>query len=828
MDVKNLSICIVGKDKETFLKQCIESCLKLTHNISYFDLESKDNSANVAETCGIYVLNGKPDQKISETLRKFHKSNWILFMKPDEKILYESKSKIIKSLDKNQTMGYSLVIKTPVSSEALEDFRWIKIPGKPDRYSPESLIVPKIEIRLVRRQFFVKALNLMVSFSPDDVFSFSSQIFKDIQIRSLEDIEKVQQETTQHKAKDLEMQFLRGEVSIDPVEDYGMWELGDRFIGYNILRKDDLARYYRGLAIGVGSETMYMAMLNKHIKYGRFSEARDFFDAWLEKWGNFDTPEPYKAGGIIYAHLFQLGKAVLLFHKYLELVPEEHTGEARILLAKALLLLGKKDEAVELFKQALSLSIDNLDRILIQTIEDSNWKQPKLSLCILAKDEQANIYKALDSSADIADEIILVDTGSTDDTKDIAKKFNAKILDVDWEDDFSKARNAGLRSATGDYILYLDADEYIDPRDRMKLALLKMMLPSGRDIAFRVKIDTEDEDEEMSAILHLPKSAQPDFPIRLVPARQEIYFEGSAFESMDKSIKDLGIKVVTDEVFKITHSGTDRKWRDARKEPAIQKIYDETNPDPETALKAALYNLKLGNIDGASKWFEIAKLDNPLLWMKIITLYCRLGQAKNAVGIIRRVIKECPDSLELSLAKAELHFAEGEYESVYKILNPDMEKIEKEMTREDRASAAYLYGMSLLETGDLLKSIEFLSDARELDSWNMRYKIGGIYALTTAGEWVNAIRALADVLKEENLPIIDIIDDFADLGIAFKKLSRHFEIKDRIEAAELCEKIFLTITHNKISNPETIKKIIDSLDMHDIGEEQDQSGYRNI
>jgi pentatricopeptide repeat protein len=817
MDMKDLSICIVGKDKAVFLKQCVESCLKLTSQISYVDLESKDNSTEIAEAFGIYVLNGKPDQEAHEALNEFHTSNWILFVRPDEEILPESAAQIIQNLDRGQVMGYSLIIKTPVSPETLEDYRWIKIPGKQNSYSPESLVVPKIEIRLVRRKYFDEALNLMISYSPDRVFSFSSQIFKDIQLHSLE--HNVQTEINPKHTKDLEMKFLRGEVSIDAEEDYGMWELGDRFIGYNILNKDDLSRYYRGLAMGFGSESMYLTMLRTLAKYGRFNEALDFFDAWQEKWGLFDTPEPYKIGGIIYAHLFQLEKAVSLFHKYLELVPEELAGEVHLLLAKLLLLLGKKDEAVKYFKQSHCLHTDGLGSILIQTIEDSNWKPPRLSLCMIVRDEQANISKALDSLTGIVDEIIVVDTGSQDETKEIARKFNAKIIDIDWEDNFSKARNAGLRHATGDYILCLDADEYIDSRERIKLALLKMILPSTKDVAFRVKIDMEDPDEELTAIWRLPNTIQPDYPVRIVPARKEICFKGHAFESMDKSITDFGIKMETSEVFKITHSGTDRKWREARKEPAVQKIYDR-DPAPETALKAALYNLRIGNSDAALKWLELAQFDNPRLLMKIITFYCRLGQTKKMVGIIRKALSKCPDSLELNLAKAELHFADGEYETVYETLDPNMEKIEKEMTREDSACAAYLYGMALLETGNLEKGIEFLSDARELDSWNMRYKLGGIYALTIAGEWENAIRAISEILKEEGLSIMDTIHDFADLGIVFKKLSSHFEINDRIEASELCQKIFLDITETKLSNPENIEKMIHYLDMHDIGKEQ--------
>ncbi|HLA29175.1 MAG TPA: glycosyltransferase [Syntrophales bacterium] len=814
--MESLSVCIVGNDNAIFLKQCIESCSKLTSKISYVDLGSKDNSAEVAETCGIYVFNGKPDHNMYATLRNFHKSNWIIFLRPDEKVVYESEPQIIQTLDRSQSQGYSLIIKTPVSPETLDDFRWIKIPGKQNSYSPASLIVPKIEIRLVRREFFVKALNLMVSFSPDRVFSFSSQIFKDIQIHSLQHL--VQEDIDANQTKALEMKFLKGEVSIDAEKNYGMWELEDDFIGYNILRKDDLARYYRGLAMGFGSERMYLSMLHNHIKYGRIDEARDFFDAWLNKWGIFDSPEPYKMGGIIYLYLLQLEKAVSLFNKCLEMIPEDLSGEVRFLLAKSLLLMGKKDEAVKFFRQSLYRCADNTDSILIQRIEDSNWKVPRLSLCMIVKDEEANISRSLDSLTGIVDEIIVVDTGSQDKTKDIARKYHAKIINVDWEDDFSKARNAGLQDATGDYILCLDADEYIAPRDRIKLALLKIILPPDRDVAYRIKIDMEDEDEELSAILHLPKSVQPDYPVRLVPARKGICFEGTAFESMDKSIMELGMIIVPNEVFTITHSGNDRGLREARKELAVQKMYD-TDPTSETALQAALYNLRLGNINSTSKWLELVQTDNPRLWMKIITLYCRLGQAKNAVAIMRKVIRERSDSLELSLAKAELHFLECDYETVCKTLGPNMEQIGKEMTREDRASAAYLYGMALLETGNLSKGIDMLSDARELDSWNMRYKIGGIYALTLAEEWENLICALSEVLRAVNLSNMETIHDFADLGIIFKKLSQHFENNGVIEASELCQRIFLNITHNKVSNTDNLEKLIHYLDTHNIAKE---------
>ncbi|MFN4150515.1 MAG: glycosyltransferase, partial [Candidatus Sericytochromatia bacterium] len=82
-----------------------------------------------------------------------------------------------------------------------------------------------------------------------------------------------------------------------------------------------------------------------------------------------------------------------------------------------------------------------------------------LSICIIAKNEEHNIERCLKSVYSIADEIILVDTGSTDKTKELSKKYNAKIYDFKWSDDYSKARNESLKYAKSDWILVLDADE---------------------------------------------------------------------------------------------------------------------------------------------------------------------------------------------------------------------------------------------------------------------------------------------------------------------------------------------------------------------------------
>lgn len=91
---------------------------------------------------------------------------------------------------------------------------------------------------------------------------------------------------------------------------------------------------------------------------------------------------------------------------------------------------------------------------------------------MIVKNEEKNIKRCLDSIESIADEIIIVDTGSNDETLNICSSYNAKVINHKWNNDFSEARNVSLEYATKDYILFLDADEEISKEDLEKLKTL--------------------------------------------------------------------------------------------------------------------------------------------------------------------------------------------------------------------------------------------------------------------------------------------------------------------------------------------------------------------
>lgn len=117
-----------------------------------------------------------------------------------------------------------------------------------------------------------------------------------------------------------------------------------------------------------------------------------------------------------------------------------------------------------------------------------------VSLCMIFKNEEDVIERCLESTQNMFDEIIIVDTGSNDNTKKIAEKFTNNIYNFEWCDDFSKARNYAFSKATKDYIMWLDADDVISD-DNVKLFLkLKEELSNDIDMVmmkYSISFDSE-------------------------------------------------------------------------------------------------------------------------------------------------------------------------------------------------------------------------------------------------------------------------------------------------------------------------------------------------
>lgn len=183
----------------------------------------------------------------------------------------------------------------------------------------------------------------------------------------------------------------------------------------------------------------------------------------------------YRDLAIVYDRMGLLGKSIEYYRKVLELEPDHldaandlactyaaqrRYAEARELLERALVKHPNHPQVRENLRRLEALEREKPAAALPQR---RPGERQRISLSMIVKNEEQNLPGCLASVRDLVDEIVIVDTGSTDRTVEIAREHGAKVYFFAWQGDFASARNESLRHCTGDWILYLDADERVEP-----------------------------------------------------------------------------------------------------------------------------------------------------------------------------------------------------------------------------------------------------------------------------------------------------------------------------------------------------------------------------
>ncbi|MEK6984119.1 MAG: glycosyltransferase [Nanoarchaeota archaeon] len=204
-------------------------------------------------------------------------------------------------------------------------------------------------------------------------------------------------------------------------------------------------------------------------------------------------------------------------------------------------------------------------------------KDYSLSLCMIARNEELFIEQCLSSVKGVVDEIIVVDTGSSDKTKEIAKRFQAKVIDFRWIDDFSAARNESLKHASKDWILVLDADEVIAKEDLIKL---RELLADEECIGYYFLIRTYVDDSTAAGWVSSNEDTYKESKcasgwfstrlIRLFRNNSAIMFKGVLHETIDPSIHKMG--TTKDSPIPIHHFGRINANRSVYKQHLYQKL----------------------------------------------------------------------------------------------------------------------------------------------------------------------------------------------------------------------------------------------------------------
>jgi glycosyltransferase involved in cell wall biosynthesis len=242
----------------------------------------------------------------------------------------------------------------------------------------------------------------------------------------------------------------------------------------------------------------------------------------------------------------------------------------------------------------------------------------RLSLCMIARDNRRTIAAAIESAGRCVDEIIVVDTGSVDDTPQIAANLGARVYHLPWCDDFSAARNESLKYARGDWVFWIDTDDTIDEENARKLRELPLdnLAPSVLGIVMQVHCPGSDDDGDlnMTVVDH----------VKLFRNLPELRFEFRIHEQILPAISRAGGEVVWSDIF-VVHSG-----------------YDHSPEGQQRKLQRDLRILHLELTD---------RPNHPFTLFNLGMTYADIRKFDEAIGYLQRSV-ECSRPGETQLRKA--------------------------------------------------------------------------------------------------------------------------------------------------------------------------------
>lgn len=269
-----------------------------------------------------------------------------------------------------------------------------------------------------------------------------------------------------------------------------------------------------------------------------------------------------------------------------------------------------------------------------------------ISLCMIVKDEEEVLARCLDSVKSLVDEIIIVDTGSTDRTREIAARYTDKLYSFPWTDDFSAARNFSLSQATMAYCMWLDADDVLLPCDQIAFRAMKERLTSDTDVVM-LKYHTAFDSDGTPTFSYYRE--------RIVRNSPAYRFVGAVHEVIPPAGKILHVGVAVSHK-KLRPSDPDRNLRIFERERAKGALLD-----PRQQYYYARELLFHGRYEEAKALLS-AFLDEGLGWVENSIEACALlAQCHHALGDRVSELRALLRSLEYDCPRAELCCDLGSY-----------------------------------------------------------------------------------------------------------------------------------------------------------------------
>ncbi|WP_314587531.1 glycosyltransferase [Paenibacillus terrigena] len=286
-----------------------------------------------------------------------------------------------------------------------------------------------------------------------------------------------------------------------------------------------------------------------------------------------------------------------------------------------------------------------------------------LSLCMIVKDEENVIRRCLESVKGLVDEIIIIDTGSTDQTKEIASEYTSQIYDFTWINDFSAAKNEAIRYATSTWILVLDADEYVQPEGHQELREMLSKEDHATPQAFMLPILNIVGHSESGNFIESLTS-------RIFNNHPEVYFHRPIHEQIQYTHGNILLRKYP---FSIFHTGYTDEVRESKNKTErnlaiFSKLKEYKKLDEYDYFTLGNEYYALGDFKKALYYYnraDTAKVSNhifmPLCKYKTILTQSELDNIKDALEITEDCISRWPQYVDFVYLKASYLYSLGFY-----------------------------------------------------------------------------------------------------------------------------------------------------------------------
>ncbi len=344
-----------------------------------------------------------------------------------------------------------------------------------------------------------------------------------------------------------------------------------------------------------------------------------------------------------------------------------------------------------------------------------------LALCMMVKNEEKCILRAIDSVKPIVDEIVVVDTGSNDRTIELAKSAGAQIIEYTWDNDYPKIRNLALKTASSRWILVLDADEMIESNE---LALIQELIQT-EDVHGYMMIQKSYTNTRKYRGWVPCKSDDPEYgryagyisnPIcRLFQNRPDIYFTNILHELVEPTILKFRGKIENSYV-SILHYGHDYfgfkpdKWDNYIASGVKNIEADPLSARPHRDIGIAM--IQAGRYEDAVKEFLKGMQKNPdteNLRYNLAVAYNQCGKRELALEHFDKVLKSDPCYIDARNNLACLLMEMKRYEEAFSVLIEIINKY------PDMLFARFNFGVVLGELGRFSDALHQLLEVERLD-----------------------------------------------------------------------------------------------------------------